>query len=767
MMKKISYCLCLFAALSLLLVACQQDDNFTPNKVPAGKVKLNITPTGMGQHIVTTRNTAKNPDETEIHNLHVFFFDGNSEGNTLLQPASGSSGEEGKSYRYLEDGKSTLLIDGAQFQNPSNVTIYVLANLAEGSLTENSDGKPQTTDGKVIEKLQDIEEYIYKPYGEKNFTTRIPSTGLPMVGHITGQNFNQTGQVIDIDMKSLMARIDFNITMNPTYKTGEFPILQITRIDMKNMPGGARIGEYTAGEESETEGNCSSFGETTFTLRDGQSTSFSFYVFEHLRKTNGKTLDPSIKDEYKQRYKPDLAKDDAAYVLLTGQYYDNGGHLYNVTYTLYLGANHTDDFNITRNCKYINNISVKGITAVNHPDNPDDVVGLDARVTVSRETNDFYISILRERDHDAHFNVTPMDVYIPKDGTVTITIPNPDTDNIWIRLESVDASLTPAEGYGKRDYFTTDLLTNTLNGATNKSCDLEGESAETEKLTQRRVYLYIDENISTTSRNVELEIYYTPKGGAKTLAQKLLIEQKGLVKVYYDKRTYYIESYEEYRNYFDPLSEFDTSMRYDEGLPWGDESSSRYGSISNSPVNTYDQSPNFTLQILEAYNDDGKMTLNDKPSSAAAYCYNKNKRNPDTKNVDKVKWCLPSVRELEGALVTQYYQFPEFQGAYYWSCNVPRNTPGGITTNDGYLNQSTSRARATQIIHDLNNDSQYDTPAYGTVSGYSEYVYANSNWDDWHSGWRTDYRQSPGNKSRTDKCRIRAIYIPDANETIK
>lgn len=59
MMKKISYCLCLFAALSLLLVACQQDDNFTPNKVPAGKVKLNITPTGMGQHIVTTRNTAK------------------------------------------------------------------------------------------------------------------------------------------------------------------------------------------------------------------------------------------------------------------------------------------------------------------------------------------------------------------------------------------------------------------------------------------------------------------------------------------------------------------------------------------------------------------------------------------------------------------------------------------------------------------------------------------------------------------------------------
>lgn len=770
-MKNISYYLYLLIVLPLFLVACQQENNMVEDSTPEGNVQLKFTSMGMGQHIVTTRGTTKDPAETEIHNLHVFFF--NHASGEYLEPATTGSTQEGKFYRYLEGGETTLLIDGKQFTDPSSVDIYVLANLADGTLTENENGLPQTAKGEVIGNRTALQAYIYKPYDSENFTTRMPENGLPMVGSMLEQDFTQTGgHVIEVEMKSLMARIDFTITMDPIHISGGYPVLQINRLDMVNMPGGARVQEYDTNqegnqEESITVGDCSSsYSESSATLSNGESVSFSFYMFEHLRGTNGGAIDSSVSDdEYKQRYKPYLAKDDAAYVLLTGRYFENGGHTYNVTYKLYLGANHTDDFNITRNCKYVNNISVKGITAVDHPDDGEEAVGLDARVTVSRETNDFYITILREREHDAHFNVTPMDVYIPNDGTVTVEIPDADLKNSWIRLDAVPEDVKREEGYGKRDYFTTDLLTDVLDNNENKIVELPGHT-DTD-LTVRRVYLYIDEYISTAkSRSVELQIYYTPKDGVKKLAQTLLIEQGGLVEVNYQGLTYYIERYEEYRSYFDPLSKFNTNQRYDEGLPWGEGSSGRYGGISDSsPVNTYDESPVLTKNILNAYNDDGNMTLKDIPNSAAEYCYNKNKRNSDG-SVSTVRWCLPSVRELEGALVTQYYQFPEFQGAYYWSCNVPRDkgsTPLlNIPYDDSYRNQSLTNARASMIIYDPNNEAQYQTVEYGTVSGYSNYKYVNSNWDDWGSV----HRASPGNQERTKSNRIRAIYIPAEGETV-
>lgn len=45
----------------------------------------------------------------------------------------------------------------------------------------------------------------------------------------------------------------------------------------------------------------------------------------------------------------------------------------------------------------------------------------------------------------------------------------------------------------------------------------------------------------------------------------------------------------------------------------------------------------------------GEMTLNDTPSGAAEYCYNKNKRNKEGKVVE-ARWYLPTISELEYAL---------------------------------------------------------------------------------------------------------------------
>ena len=60
----------------------------------------------------------------------------------------------------------------------------------------------------------------------------------------------------------------------------------------------------------------------------------------------------SIKDYQKQRYKPYLANKNAAAVELHGFYTTYNGATYEVRYTLYLGANHTDNFQVKRNHQY-------------------------------------------------------------------------------------------------------------------------------------------------------------------------------------------------------------------------------------------------------------------------------------------------------------------------------------------------------------------------------------------------------------------------------
>ena len=149
-------------------------------------------------------------------------------------------------------------------------------------------------------------------------------------------------------------------------------------------------------------------------------------------------------------------------------------------------------------------------------------------------------------------------------------MPDANGKNTWIRLEQV-AGTPDKEGYGKREYFTTDLLTVTLNNDENKSTTVDGTSPG---LTLKRIYLYIDENASTKSRNVPLEIYFTPKDGQKPSSptQILEIKQAGLLKAEIDddgtKRTVYMEMYEEYLDYYDPMSDFNTGQIY-EGLQWG------------------------------------------------------------------------------------------------------------------------------------------------------------------------------------------------------
>lgn len=446
-----------------------------------------------------------------------------------------------------------------------------------------------------------LESLIFNP--SQGVSVGIPAEGMPMAGYkevdfnADGGTDNDNSGERTILLKALMARVDVSIDLRSETSEGRLPAFQLMDWTVHNMPMGCTIGErgsneYTGdfGTDTENGKNGIELTEETVSFQrviynnNEQSIDFSFYVFENIQEaewikdegeqwansdlapgSEGTENDLYPKNEgeeggfeehHKQRYKPYIAdRANATSLELHGFYTTYNDYTYEIRYTLYLGANHTDDFTLRRNYQYINNITIKGI------DTRDDNSGeytLDARVNVDTEANNFYISILRERNHDAHFCVTPMDVYLFADENrnprMTVSIDDPDDpddpdDQEWIKMELIKAADmekgtvsesgftaytgagtgdhlatgTPwTAGNGKRAFFTTSLFKN--------ETPLKDEVEVT--TTRDRVYFYIDENLSSEDRTATVTLtYYEGDSDIPVETRKLDITQVHLLKV--------------------------------------------------------------------------------------------------------------------------------------------------------------------------------------------------------------------------------------------
>ena len=138
------------------------------------------------------------------------------------------------------------------------------------------------------------------------------------------------------------------------------------------------------------------------------------------------------------------------------------------------------------------------------------------------------------------------------------------------------------------------------------------------------------------------------------------------------------------------------------------------------------------------------MNLNEKPRSAAEYCYNKNKRNDNgvvQGMTNSSGWFLPGIRQLEAILTSYCNTYPEFQNNFYWSSAAGKSRVG-IWPYDYY--EDNSYARATKALPD---------------GGYAE-----SDWDDIY----TNDNGTTGKAPRINRpLRIRAAYVPPSGVTIQ
>ena len=787
-MKKILYYFLPVAAM-LLPAACTTEEDFGGGTVPPGNgftieaVCQNMLP----QQVVTRSAIAKDDKEKRINQLYLFFFDEN--GNYL------ESTNESVFTPYMAPSENTtnVSIPTDVFVNPElaeKTTIYALANVtAEVVADADGDGypdnfSPNSIDGKKPKEL--LEAFVYDP---ANYTpntrddiTTLPSTGMPMAGKSATVNLTEKGS-LTIQLKALMARIDINISIDSDHsdESGQLPRLSITEWGVYNMPTAVPLTEPADGLTSLTTEdayrNVKNIQSDAVVYNHGGAASLTFYMFENMIEPD---TDPEeyeypagVKDDVdKQRWKPRLVGENskATYFKMRAYYTTYNGDpslpvgqdntTIEAEYTFYLGGDPVKDFKVIRNRHYANNIVISGLTHVgNNPDH----ISFDARVNITEQNNSFYLSMLREREHDAHYCVTPLDVYLFEEDAnpeMKVSIADPESHS-WIRMERVPAEnmregTLPAgmstethlatgkkdgkkwtAGNGKRRYFTTDLVTNTL----------ANNTEYTISTSRDRIYFYLDENLSTKDRTATVNISYTDDKTQTPRTRTIEIVQHGLLPVqwYNEGRlqgTIYVEAYEEYISHYDPLNEFEGDYIYD-GLEWGCNGITlAYTQIDDQWTLGNKHGAEATRRIISRAGQ-SEMNLNEKPGSAAEYCYNKNKRNASGIVQDMTNssgWFLPGISQLESILTTYYNTYTEFQNNFYWSSAAgKKRIMGGF---DYY--EDSGYARATKALPDGS--------------------YAESDWDD-------TYTSENGTTGKTPRSgvylRIRAAYVPPSGVTIE
>lgn len=301
----------------------------------------------------------------------------------------------------------------------------------------------------------------------------------------------------------------------------------------------------------------------------------------------------------------------------------------------------------------------------------------------------------------------------------------------WVRMER-SGNTSSHLASGKRKYFTTNLVSAILKDSTEITAPLNDTNQETFWIYVDQCDEGAPLNNPNQVRKAKIKVTYDDGDPdteneelVYTICQHLLYPVRTIrngAGEDGDTVTYYIEYEEEYLHNFD--SEDSYGFTEEAGMEWGlngiqlshlhnaihvkAKTQTGWGSligedvealcnnalISNNINPKYDfylsrdtdnaslTKRNFSgwtfnteiatyLQTTYTDNKDAKIdgiTLEEKPKSAFAYCYNRNKRDSEGKVVSQ-DWYLPAIDEIEDIMEFAYGDFDtEFQNNMYWSC---------------------------------------------------------------------------------------------------
>lgn len=415
----------------------------------------------------------------------------------------------------------------------------------------------------------------------------------------------------------------------------------------------------------------------------------------------------------------------------------------------------------------------------------------------------------------------------------------------------IDSSPDNPSAIGKRRYFTHDLVTNTL-AESGKEVIVPLMPVEDEDLCVW-IYIDECTDVGDGIRSGAIRVTYGSYNGEKfteTSSEKYppadyIMNQRLLYPVTYGEHEYHIEFYEEF------LYNFDSDDSYGQtdqsGMKWGldgiqlshlydafyflwDDDSFEFSNsltpeekgriLTNAvkelgynskydyylPRDTenselkirafagYDYNSEIISHLKANYSNNPaakleRIALNEKPKSAIAYCYNRNKRDQNGNVVldGDTGWYLPAIDEIEEIVKAEYASyFKEFQDNLYWSCQ-PSYIPyemsfiryrywlfwtdmgGGEEIESEFYTDDTKNARATKVLSENGvftgiPDSGADTylrwdkgKIYISASNVEKNKTAEIGTEQIINSNYNDIKKHPGNLPRTDMARVRCV----------
>ena len=895
--------------MGLILCSCDLNIEMPQPDIESSESILEIVGRIMPfQDVTVATKTAKDPSEATPKTTMMVVF--NSDGKCVLCKRSNT----GELIFALDRGKDENTGDfiGQEQSKLEQCNIYIIGNF------------PEVFNDSSLKLGSPIDDFTAKINAVKGIT--LPEAGLPMLGSYNDVDLSINSQIgagkpLAVEMQSLFAKVAFHISVDAHETIPYAPQFRLDSWEVHNLVESV---DFKGGTESAA-GEIGGTNDTTPLIKeagtpkvfygrvDGNTTAlhgqtnsyieFSFYLPERFLPATTpanrydypfRQSDKSIRDEDEklmQRYKPELAADNATFVRLKGVYKTHQDHSFDVEYDIYVGNDNYGNFDIVRNKLYTNNITIKGISSSSHQVGSGGYVVVDHRVDV-QHAKPIIIQLRRETLLDSHFEVRPMRIYandeyhggVASNMAIKVEVLNVDgtTNNgpSWLRLErsygggSANATLycTSGSSAGKRKYFTENLVsgtgsgTNSISANTSVIVPIGGKTGMIDC-----VWLYADECVSEQAqkdavRSAKVKVSFgtlngstfTPLNDDDLKDVDYIINQAQLYPVATTRKewtqgaafdqnyTYLIESQEEYLYNFDSEDTFTSNPVFEDGMEWGlngiqlshqhsasvprvseqgvgmtilqyigysltDLAAQAFSQLAEKPLydfylsrdidddelvirdfKGYEFFGEITSYLKSKYpNTEGDakleyITLSELPKSAVAYCYNKNKRNANGV-VEKIKWYLPSIDEIEDVVEEEYLGFNGvFQNNMYWSCqpafekrylNMPIDTwaGDGLMNADFYVDD-VDRARGTKVIYKgVDGDGKpINEPASSSVPGYSGTQNATASkgflqsakvtMGSYESNGELNYKDHEGNKPRTGgkdaMARVRCVYKP-------
>ena len=556
--------------------------------------------TTFSDRIVTSRGLKTN-EESKISNMTLFIFD-DMEKCIDFQHVNSANPVFEVDRQQLEDVAEELEGKDGMEHGISSCKLYIVSNVFNGLAESVSiQAAKEQAIGKDL-----AEDFLTESVSTSGIS--IPEKGFPMVGVLTDvdltPNSTLPSDILEIPLEALYSKISFNVKVDPNQTSNQHTSsFQLSSWEVHNIPTGVSVGAMTTDGQTVyfNQVHTQPYKSTVVTGSNPVSGSnmleFFFYMPEHKVNSIDCEYPSNLPDEEKQRFKPLRKNPDGspAFVRLNGVYSNHQGHRRAVQYDIYLGNDNFSNFQIDRNCQYNNFITIHGIT--NSVEGQG--ISIDHRVTIT-DVPLYTVWMERETQLDSHFEVRPVRVKLdkdfPKNGKVVVSVLEPDATP-WLRLEKKTKSSDHCDN-GKRKYFTTNLVTETLAGGISAEVTPNDDNDDND---DNCIWVYADENTATinmqslttpaaideaiekkkrANREATIQVaYYADKNNAQpTKVEGYIFRQKDLYPVKSTTRTYsengidkpyiyYIEYFEEYLYNFDSDDSF--GLIDEEGMAWG------------------------------------------------------------------------------------------------------------------------------------------------------------------------------------------------------